>query len=283
LIVSCGREKMNKFLVVFAAVCAISCAKRCAVNVEEYTGEVYTYDLSHYGELFLADGGYNYTINMCDGVSSGCPSTAAVCMTDNDKSVSLGALSTRSAVPIGSEKPGEGVVVLFGSGDHCPDGYYTSSVIVLCDPSEDTPIITVLSDTCDYSFQVVSKYGCGTIARSSQSSQSSESSQSSQSDQSSQSSQSSPSSPSSHAGPSSQEPEPGSEEKAKLSTVEIVLIIVGCVLVVFIIYIIIGTIIMWRRSSDNRMGCLCLLPGLVADGCRFLRSRCCPKSEYVDV
>ena len=167
---------MNKVALVFVVLCACTRAygandlkfdpKKCSFTVEESNRQMYTYDLSSLGEVSVEQDGYFYRLNMCGGVSKGCSSDTAVCMSDsnNETFVSLGNYLTRETVSLGGEEPGEGFVVLFSKGDPCPDSKYTSTVLVLCDPTTKKPEVQVLPDDCDYSFQIITSFGCGVPA-----------------------------------------------------------------------------------------------------------------------
>jgi len=154
---------MNKFVVVLVVLCAIGAtAKKCKVTITESNKEKYDYDLSHFGDLTLDADQKHYAMNLCNGVKEGCGDDCAVCMSDADNEyVSLGRLSSRGATTIGGEDPGQGAVILFGDGDDCPGAQFTSTILLLCDPNEEEPVLSVLPDECDYSFQIISKYGCG--------------------------------------------------------------------------------------------------------------------------
>jgi len=239
---------MNKILVALAIVCACVCAKKCHVTVQESNGQNYTYDLSQIGEVSVTEE-MKYTMNLCDGVSSGCPSTSAVCMTDEVRNthVSLGLLSTRAAVAIGGEEPGQGAVVLFGQGDHCTAGYYTSTVLVLCDPAQDPPIVTVLPDSCDFSFQIVTKYGCGR--------------------------------------PQTSSDENDSDDSEESDAGEIVALVILIVLICgFAAYFAIGAIISKRQGNGLliHQEFWCALPFLVVDGVKFI-GHGCRKGDYTAV
>ena len=167
---------MNKVVLVYALLFACTWAfdthdlkpddENCSFTVKEKNGQLFSFDLSSLGEMSVEQDGYFYRLNMCGGVSKGCSSDTAVCMSDsnNETFVSLGNYLTRETVSLGGEEPGEGFVVLFSKGDPCPDSKYTSTVLVLCDPTTKKPEVQVLPDDCDYSFQIITSFGCGVPA-----------------------------------------------------------------------------------------------------------------------
>jgi len=243
---------MNKLVFALAVVCALACARDCRVAVTESNFDTYTYDLGKLGELTVSDDDKKYTIELCDGVSSGCSSQASVCMTENRKHVSLGKLSTRSAVSVGGD-PGQGVVVLFQDGDECTDGEFTSTILLLCDPDQKEPSITVMPDECDYSFQVVTKYGCGTNAAAKSSSQSS-----------------------------------GSNPHKKSSDAAGIAILV-ILIVAVVLYFGIGAFYQYKNNDPATFReyiihneFWCSIPGLVVDGCKFI-AHGFKKGDYLTV
>jgi len=232
--------------------------KKCHVVVKESNGIDYTYDLSPIGSCYLDYDGKKYTINMCDGVPT-CSSDAAVCMEDDDAAThaddtaTLGRLTKKSALSLGGDDPGQGCVILYGDGDECPGSHYTSTILVLCDPQQHTPLVTVLPDDCDYSFQVITKYGCGSIATSSE----------------------------------EQELDSGSSEDDVGEIIALVILILLFVSV--ILYFALGAIYQKKRhdASTFREYVIhsefwCSLPGLVVDGVKFI-FRGCKKADYTPV
>jgi len=258
---------MNKLVVAVALLCACATAlnvsvsgKKCSFIVQESNNQNYIYDLSEIGEVWVEpDEGTRYTLNLCDGVSSGCSSSAAVCMSDNTKNeyVNLGSLSTRSTVSLGGEEPGEGVVVLFGQGDPCPDGVFTSTVLVLCDPTAKKPEVQVLPDECDYSFQIISDHGCGKVATSSEIHEQSE--------------------------------EDKSDESGTDSGEVVAIVILVLLLFAVVLYFALGAVWQKKKNDASTFSEYIIhrefwtsIPGLVIDGCKFI-GHGFKKGDYVAV
>jgi len=158
---------MNKVVLLLCLLCACAYAK-CHAVVQEYDQKYYTYDIGKIGGLEYRDTitGKRFTFDMCDGVD-GCGSDVAICMTDDYNSgLSLGKLSTRDFVSLGTV-PGQGVVAMFGQGDDCEEEQYSTSITISCDPEASEPRIEVNHDECYYEIGITSKWGCGKIHTSS--------------------------------------------------------------------------------------------------------------------
>jgi len=249
---------MNKLIIVLVIACACVyadvnvTAKNCVVTVVESNNIRYAYDLSKLGDAMVDYDDKSYTINMCDGISSGCPSSAAICMVDNSNSASsLGKLSTRDSVTLGGD-PGQGIILSFKDGDDCPYGKYSSTILLMCDPQQYYPLVTVLPDDCDFSFQIISRYGCGTVHTSSGGSKSEE----------------------------------HSESKGGETAAIVILVIL---LVSVVAYFALGAVWQKKRYDASTFREYVIhsdfwfsLPGLVIDGCKFI-GHGFKKGDYVSV
>ena len=156
-------------MLVVALLCACawtSDAKQCIVKVEEGNGRMYAYDLSSLGELSVEMDGLFFTLNLCDGVSKGCSSDTAVCVSDSENKTytNFGKVTTKPTKPQSSDSPGQGVIFDLVGEDGCGEDGYSSVVIVSCSPDGDTRVLNMDHRECSCFLDILSKYGCGVPA-----------------------------------------------------------------------------------------------------------------------
>jgi len=218
----------------------------CKVAVDEPNKQTYVYDLCQLGDLSVSLNRYEFTLNLNDGVSSGCTDGAAVCrkkptIGTGPEYVSLGKLETRDILPLALEpqESGNGVVVMFGKGGACgDDDKYGCSISILCDPNQRAMVTVTSEEDCFYQFSISSSSGCG------------------------------------HVGTSSELPDGGEGDTGE--TVAIVILVI--LLVAAVVYFVGGAIFVKvaRGGADSCRGYIlcnefwCALPGLVRDGVLFI-------------